>query len=49
MTVVRISQIESRILAVKGVADIENTSLNGNKGNLTLGEYEIPVMGGVSE
>lgn len=49
MIVVRISQIESRILAVKGVADIENTSLNGNKGNLTLGEYEIPVMGGVSE
>ncbi len=49
MIAVRISQIESRILAVKGVADIENTSLNGNKGNLTLGEYEIPVMGGVSE
>lgn len=49
MTIVRISQIESRILAVKGVADIQNTSLNGNKGNLTLGEYEIPVMGGVSE
>jgi len=48
MTVVRISQIESRILAVKGVADIENTSLNGSRGNLTLGEYEIPVMGGVS-
>ena len=48
MTVVRISQIESRILAVRGVADVENTSLNGEEGNLTLGEYEIPVMGGVS-
>lgn len=48
MIIVRISQIESRILAVKGVADIEDTSLNGNTGNMTLGEYEIPVMGGVS-
>lgn len=47
--VVRISQIESRILSVKGIADIENTSLNGNTSNLILGTYEIPVFGGVSE
>jgi len=47
-TVIRISQIESRILAVKGVADITDTELNGAAGNLTLGEYEIPVLGGVS-
>lgn len=47
-TVVRVSQIESRILAVKGVADIANTKLNGSASNLTLGKYEIPIIGGVS-
>lgn len=45
--VVRISQMESRILAVKGVADISDTRLNGNASNVTLGIYEIPVTGGV--
>ena len=47
--VVRISQIESRILAVNGVADIADTRLNGNSENLKLGAYEVPVIGGVSE
>lgn len=47
-TIVRISQIESRILAVKGVADIANTKINGSASNLTLGTYNIPVIGGVS-
>ena len=45
--VVRASQVEARILAVKGVADIANTRLNGTAGNVTLGAYEIPVMGGM--
>ena len=47
-TIVRISQIESRILAVSGVADIANTKINGSASNLTLGTYNIPVIGGVS-
>lgn len=47
-TIVRISQIESRILAVPGVADINNTKINGSANNLSLGTYEIPVIGGVS-
>lgn len=46
-TVVRISQIESRILGVQGVADIKDTKLNGNTENVILGAYEIPVTGGV--
>lgn len=46
--VVRASQVEARILAVKGVADIADTRLNGNAGNMTLGQYEIPVTGGVN-
>lgn len=47
-TVVRISQIESKILALKGIADIDNTKLNGSDSNITLGMYEVPVLGGVT-
>ena len=47
-TIIRISQVESRILAIKGVADIMDTHLNGDAANMTLGMYEIPVLGGVS-
>lgn len=47
-TVVRVSQIESKILAVSGVADITNTKLNGSASNLTLDKYDIPITGGVS-
>ena len=45
--VVRISQIEIRILNLTGVVDIANTKINGAASNLVLGEYEIPVLGGV--
>ncbi len=47
--IVRASQIEAGILDVPGVIDIEATTLNGEAGNLTLGTFEIPVTGGVSE
>lgn len=47
VTVVRISQIESRILNVPGVADLERTKLNGQEKNLTVGKYEVPILGGV--
>lgn len=47
-SVVRVSQIETRILSVKGIVDIANTRINGSTANLTLGKYDIPVMGGVS-
>lgn len=47
-TVVRVSQIESKILAVQGVADISNTKLNGAAKNMTLTQYQIPIIGGVS-
>ena len=46
-TTIRVSRVESKILAIKGIADITNTELNGSAGNLTLGEFEIPVTGGV--
>lgn len=45
---VRVSQIEARILTVKGIADISFTQLNGKDENVTLDKYEIPVLGGVT-
>ncbi len=47
-TIVRVSQIENRILGVAGVVDIADTSLNGTVANLMLGDNEIPKLGGVS-
>lgn len=47
-TVVRISQIENRILGVQGVVDISNTKINGTASNVTLGKYDVPLLGGVS-
>lgn len=47
--IVRISQVDTRLLTVPGVVDVQNTSINGERNNLILGEYEIPVFGGVSE
>lgn len=46
--VVRISQIETRILGVNGIVDIGNTKINGASDNLTLGKFEVPVFGGAS-
>lgn len=47
-SVVRISQIESRLLTIQGVVDIGSTRINGASSNLELTEYEIPVFGGVA-
>lgn len=46
--VVRVSQVDNRILGVPGVIDVQDTFLNGATGNLVLDEYEIPMFGGVS-
>lgn len=46
---VRISQIENRLLGVTGIVDVQNTLVNGSENNLILGEYEIPVLGGIGE
>lgn len=45
---VRIAQIETRILAVEGILDIANTKINGVGGNLTLAYEEIPVRGTIN-
>lgn len=45
---VRISQVETRVLAVPGVLDVENTTLNTGSANLQLSGTEIPVLGEVT-
>ncbi len=42
---VRISQIEYRLLALAGVVDISGTTLNGSTGNLLLDKNAIAVRG----
>lgn len=46
---VRISQIETRLLALPGIVDIMDTQINGRAENLVLGMYEIPIIGEVEE
>ena len=43
--VVRVSQIETRILSVNGVIDISDTLLNEKNANLILSDNEIPKRG----
>ena len=43
--VVRISQIETRLLNAPGILDIQKTKLNGQDTNLILGEMQIPKRG----
>lgn len=46
--VVRISQIETRLLNIEGVLDVTDTKINGADSNLALGQSELPVFGGVT-
>lgn len=46
--VVRISQMEARILTCEGIVDISGTTLNGVASNVSLGADEIPVRGTVN-
>lgn len=45
--IVRIAQIDARILTVSGVEDVSGTELNGIAANITLSEEEIPILGTV--
>lgn len=44
---VRISQVENRLLNLNGVLDVANTKINGVESNLILEEDQIPVLGGI--
>lgn len=43
--IIRISQIESRLLEIEQILDITNTKINGAEENLTLGPDNIAVIG----
>ncbi|MDI9469037.1 MAG: baseplate J/gp47 family protein [Bacillota bacterium] len=46
--VVRVTQIESRVLGVIGVLDVSNTKMNGSSANLALQAQQIPALGVIS-
>lgn len=46
--VVRISQIESRLLGITGILDIGNTTINEKAANHTLALDHIPVLGSLA-
>lgn len=46
--IVRISQIEIRLLNLTGVLDIADTTLNGKQQNLTIAADNIPIRGEVT-
>lgn len=46
--VVRVSQIESRLLGVSGILDIADTKINGLAANYTLNLDYIPVLGEIT-
>lgn len=45
---VRIAQIETRLLGIEGIVDVENTKLNGESRNVTLAYEEIPIRGTIN-
>ena len=46
--VVRISQIEARLLDIEGIIDVQGTKLNGSSNNLYLTDEQVPVLVGVA-
>lgn len=47
-TVIRISQVESRLLGLPGIEDITSTTINDTTSNLVLSDEYIPVRGTVN-
>ena len=46
--IVRLAQIEAKIISVEGVLDVTGTTLNGAVQNISLDFKQIPVLGGVT-
>ena len=46
--IVRLVQLESRILDIEGIIDVEETTLNGEHKNLMLGADELAVRGAIA-
>lgn len=46
--IIRIAQIESRLLQIEGISDVTRTTINGQGANLQLQPNEIPIFNSVS-
>lgn len=46
--IVRVSQVETRILGITGIIDVAGTTINDLASNLTLTKYQVPILGGVT-
>jgi len=46
--VVRVAQMDARILTVQGIVDVSDTTLNGSTANLLLQSDDIPLLGTVT-
>lgn len=46
--IIRISQIETKLLALEGIVDIASTQINGEEKNYIVGEEKIPVRGDIN-
>lgn len=47
-TIVRVSQIETRLLEIPGVIDVMDTKLNNGTANLVLSNLQVPKVGSVT-
>lgn len=47
-TIVRISQIDARIMGIEGVVDVTGTKINTEERNLTVPYHAVPVRGDVN-
>ncbi len=47
-SIVRLAQIDTKIMSVDGVLDVAGTSINGVEENMTLSAFELPVLGVVA-
>lgn len=47
-SIVRITQIENRLLNIEGILDVADTKINNVASNLSLDFAEIPVLGGIT-
>ena len=46
--IIMISQVNSRILGVHGIVDIQNTQINRRADNPEINKYSIPMLGVIS-
>lgn len=47
--IVRVAQIETRLLSIVGILDVSDTTINGVAANLTVTDNKIPVFGVISD